>query len=158
MRLSISGSWLIKMWIEASSINCTSYAMITGFMLCINMNVIVIMLLIGLIGTLWLQWWLGRKDKKEAEKPPVATVVLEGEDNLSKLVEMMRVEREEKAQETRDRGLVEHAKRKLYSQPPMPIQSSLTHEEGPIPNATDYIPYGLSADEIKTLKDFYNQV
>jgi hypothetical protein len=117
------------------------------------MNAIVIMLLIGLIGTLWLQWWLNKK-KKEDAAPPAPPVIGE-EGNLAKLVEMMREDREEKARAEREKELLELAKVKHRDQPPVPIQSSLLHEDRPIRSDGDYIPYGLSADEKRILKEFY---
>ncbi len=120
-----------------------------------------IILLSILIVTLWVQWeWkrikkeaTAKEDVKSKEKPPTPQ-----EDNLAKLVEMMREEREEKAREAKERELAEYALRKKRNQPPAPIQSSLMHEEGPIKGATDYIPYGLSAEEKKILRDFYGEV
>ena len=55
------------------------------------MNVIVIMLLVGVIGTLWLQWWLSNKKKEDAAPPaPPAPVA---NDTLAQLVDMMRTEK-----------------------------------------------------------------
>lgn len=121
------------------------------------MSVIVIVLLICLIGTMWLQWWLVRKNKDDAEPP--TSIVMEGEDNLAKLVNMMREDRDKRAQEDKDQELVEFAKRKNRNQPPCPPQSSLLHGEDLIQRGDgDLIPFDLPESEKQILRDFYRKV
>lgn len=118
-------------------------------------TIIISVLLMLLIGTVWIQWYFNRKDRNV--EPPRATVVFEDGDNLSKLVQIMREEKEDKQREQRDRELIDYAKSKRIVQPPAPIQSSLLHEDEPVRGGSDAVPYGLSPLDKEILREFYKR-